>query len=201
MAGASAPRQPTLPAPSAPPLQRLDAAGMLIWTEHLHRKATPGGRKPPKLVHPARPTPDRHQRTGRGAKPEGLSDWRRRNPHVHPSRFAAAMMPQGQPHQRHHQPRHHKPSLWRPAWPPVVRAPSRPHPPAQGAGPLTKLLVLAPHRPGDRRVAHRRLGPSSSAMTSTTDRALPSSAVQVRCWSRPTAYSAAYDESHLIRTA
>jgi hypothetical protein len=35
-------------------------------------------------------------------------------------------------------------------------------------------------------VAHRRLGPSSSATTSTVDRALPSSAVQVRCWSRPT---------------
>jgi integrase len=34
--------------------------------------------------------------------------------------------------------------------------------------------------------AQRRLGPSSSAMTSTVDRALPSSAVQVRCWSRPT---------------
>jgi hypothetical protein len=45
------------------------------------------------LVNPAWPTPDRHQRTGRDAKPEGLSDWRRRNPHVHPSRFAAAMMP------------------------------------------------------------------------------------------------------------
>src|SRR5215213_2206708 len=36
-----------------------------------------------------------------------------------------------------------------------------------------------------RAVVHRRLGPSSSA-TSTVDRALPSSAVQVRCWSRPT---------------
>src|SRR5918995_3942710 len=35
-------------------------------------------------------------------------------------------------------------------------------------------------------VAHRRLGPSSSATTSTVDRALPSSAVQLRCWSRPT---------------
>jgi len=35
-------------------------------------------------------------------------------------------------------------------------------------------------------VAHRRLGPSSSATTSTTDRALPSSAVRLRCWSRPT---------------
>src|SRR5215218_861516 len=35
-------------------------------------------------------------------------------------------------------------------------------------------------------VVHRRLGPSSSATTSTTDRALPSSAVQARCWSRPT---------------
>ena len=30
-------------------------------------------------------------------------------------------------------------------------------------------------------VAQRRLGPSSSATTSTTDRALPSSAVQLRC--------------------
>src|SRR5215218_2790050 len=37
-----------------------------------------------------------------------------------------------------------------------------------------------------RAVVHRRLGPSSSAMTSTVDRALPSSAVQLRCWSRPT---------------
>jgi hypothetical protein len=35
-------------------------------------------------------------------------------------------------------------------------------------------------------VAQRRLGPSSSATTSTVDRALPSSAVQLRCWSRPT---------------
>jgi hypothetical protein len=35
-------------------------------------------------------------------------------------------------------------------------------------------------------VAHRRLGPSSSATTSTADWALPSSAVQVRCWSRLT---------------
>jgi hypothetical protein len=35
-------------------------------------------------------------------------------------------------------------------------------------------------------VAHRRLGPSSSATTSTTDRALPSSAVHDRCWSLPT---------------
>jgi hypothetical protein len=35
-------------------------------------------------------------------------------------------------------------------------------------------------------VAHRRLGPSSSAMTSTVERALPSSAVHARCWSRPT---------------
>jgi hypothetical protein len=35
-------------------------------------------------------------------------------------------------------------------------------------------------------VAQRRLGPSSSARTSTTDRALPSSEVHARCWSRPT---------------
>jgi Phage integrase family len=35
-------------------------------------------------------------------------------------------------------------------------------------------------------VAHRRLGPSSSATTSTVEPALPSSAVQLRCWSRPT---------------
>ena len=35
-------------------------------------------------------------------------------------------------------------------------------------------------------VAQRRDGPSSSATTSTTERALPSSAVQLRCWSRPT---------------
>jgi hypothetical protein len=43
---------------------------------------------------------------------------------------------------------------------------------------LVVLVVVA--------VAHRRLGPSSSATTSTVDRALPSSAVQLRCWSRPT---------------
>ena len=35
-------------------------------------------------------------------------------------------------------------------------------------------------------VAQRRLGPSSSATTSTMDRALVSSAVQARCSSRPT---------------
>jgi hypothetical protein len=35
-------------------------------------------------------------------------------------------------------------------------------------------------------VAHRRLGPSSSATTSTTCVALPSSAVQARCCSRLT---------------
>jgi excisionase family DNA binding protein len=46
-------------------------------------------------------------------------------------------------------------------------------------------LVLLEARAGVA-VAHRRLGPSSSATTSTSDRALPSSAVQVRCWSRPT---------------
>ena len=37
-----------------------------------------------------------------------------------------------------------------------------------------------------RAVVHRRLGPSSSATTSTACRALPSSAVQLRCCSRPT---------------
>jgi NUDIX domain len=35
-------------------------------------------------------------------------------------------------------------------------------------------------------VAHRRLGPSSVARPPTTDRAVPSSAVQARCWSQPT---------------
>jgi hypothetical protein len=35
-------------------------------------------------------------------------------------------------------------------------------------------------------VAPRSLGPTSSAVTSTVDRALPSSAVQLRCWSLPT---------------
>jgi hypothetical protein len=35
-------------------------------------------------------------------------------------------------------------------------------------------------------VAHRRLGPSSPATTSTVERTLPSSAVQACCWSRPT---------------
>jgi predicted dinucleotide-utilizing enzyme len=48
------------------------------------------------------------------------------------------------------------------------------------------LLLGAARRPGRRRGRHRRLGPSSSATTSTTERALPSSAVQLRCWSRPT---------------
>jgi hypothetical protein len=43
---------------------------------------------------------------------------------------------------------------------------------------LVVLVVVA--------VAHRRLGPSSSATTSTVARALPSSAVQARCWSPPT---------------
>src|SRR5215218_3449703 len=42
---------------------------------------------------------------------------------------------------------------------------------------LVALVVVA--------VAQRRLGPSSSATTSTTDREVPSSAVQDRCWSRP----------------
>src|SRR5215218_8079128 len=36
-----------------------------------------------------------------------------------------------------------------------------------------------------RAVVHRRLGPSSSATTSTACRALPASVVQLRCWSRP----------------
>jgi hypothetical protein len=35
-------------------------------------------------------------------------------------------------------------------------------------------------------VAHRRLGPNSSATTSTTDRTLQAFAVQLCCWSRPT---------------
>jgi hypothetical protein len=35
-------------------------------------------------------------------------------------------------------------------------------------------------------VAQRRLGPSSSATTSTTEQALPSSTCQDRCASRPT---------------
>jgi hypothetical protein len=43
---------------------------------------------------------------------------------------------------------------------------------------LVALVVVA--------VDQRRLAPSSSATTSTVDRALPSSAVQLRCWSRPT---------------
>jgi hypothetical protein len=42
---------------------------------------------------------------------------------------------------------------------------------------LVVLVVVA--------VAHRRLGPSSLATTSTTCRALPSSAVHAHCWSRP----------------
>src|SRR5918993_5063561 len=43
---------------------------------------------------------------------------------------------------------------------------------------LVALVVVA--------VAHRMLGPSSSATTSTTDRALASSTVHACCWSRPT---------------
>ena len=35
------------------------------------------------------------------------------------------------------------------------------------------------------------VGPSSSATTSTVERALPSSAVQARCWSRPHDHAAA----------
>jgi hypothetical protein len=42
---------------------------------------------------------------------------------------------------------------------------------------LVALVVVA--------VAHRKLGPSSSATTSTTEWAVPSSAVHARCWSRP----------------
>jgi hypothetical protein len=57
-----------------------------------------------------------------------------------------------------------------------------------------RVLVASPGRPGYWlcvvlvvvAVAHRRFGPNSSATTSTVDRALPSSAVQVRCCSRPT---------------
>jgi hypothetical protein len=45
-------------------------------------------------------------------------------------------------------------------------------------GVLVVLVVVA--------VAHLRLGPSSSATTSTTERALPSSDCQDRCASRPT---------------
>jgi hypothetical protein len=54
------------------------------------------------------------------------------------------------------------------------------------AGPRTAAAGGAARRPGRGRRRHRRLGPSSSATTSTTERALPSSAVQARCWSRPT---------------
>jgi hypothetical protein len=42
---------------------------------------------------------------------------------------------------------------------------------------LVVLVVVA--------VAFRRLNPSFSVTTSTVDRALPSSAVQLRCWSQP----------------
>ena len=63
---------------------------------------------------------------------------------------------------------------------------------------IASLVMITDHRPGRPNdsplslvvlvvvaVAQRRLGPRSSASTSTVDRALPSSAVQVRCWSRP----------------
>ena len=53
-------------------------------------------------------------------------------------------------------------------------------------------------------VAHRRLGPSSWATTSTTDRTLQACAAQLRCFSRPTSYdpaAPAHDESRLVRTA
>jgi hypothetical protein len=60
---------------------------------------------------------------------------------------------------------------------PARRSPGRGR--AGYCSPLPVVLVAAA-------VAQRRLGPSSSATTSTVDRALPSSAVQVRCWSRPT---------------
>src|SRR5262245_51516761 len=49
---------------------------------------------------------------------------------------------------------------------------------ATAPGLLVALVVVA--------VAHRRLGPSPSATTSTVDRALSSSTLQLRCWSRPT---------------
>src|SRR5215213_889499 len=48
------------------------------------------------------------------------------------------------------------------------------------------LLARAPRRPGRRRRCPGQARRSSSATTSTTDRALPSSAVQAGCWSRPT---------------
>src|SRR5215216_3828632 len=52
---------------------------------------------------------------------------------------------------------------------------------AGGAGYWLELLVVLVVA-----VAQRRLGPSSSATTSTVDRALPSSIAQLRCCSRPT---------------
>jgi len=45
-------------------------------------------------------------------------------------------------------------------------------------------MRLAPRRPDRVRHRPRRAHPSSSATTSTVDRALPSAAVQLRCWSR-----------------
>jgi hypothetical protein len=76
--------------------------------------------------------------------------------------------------------------------------PNRSCNPADTTGRDAGMLRVPPRRIGGRAgyrswllvvlvaVAHRRLGPSSSARTSTMDRALPSSVVQVRCWSRPT---------------
>jgi hypothetical protein len=51
---------------------------------------------------------------------------------------------------------------------------------------VTHALAGVPRRPGRGRRRPPQARPSSSATTSTTERALPSSAVQLRCWSRPT---------------
>src|SRR5688572_14820604 len=78
-------------------------------------------------------------------------------------------------------------------------------PPAARAGPPTRLLESAQAHQASLTgrsyavasllllfvlvvvaVAHRRLGPSSSATTSTVERPLQSSAVQLHRWSRPT---------------
>ena len=50
-------------------------------------------------------------------------------------------------------------------------------------------------------VAHRRLGPNSSATTSTVERPLPSSAVHARCWSPTHDHSAASADESCLRIA
>ena len=55
----------------------------------------------------------------------------------------------------------------------------------RGAWPPEALLARAARRPGRGRRRPPQAWPQLLGQTSTTERALPSSAVQLRCWSRP----------------